>query len=402
MSAAAAVSVVFSIAVSQILVGMALTLLLITRQKIEMPPLWRPLVAYVGWTLVALLAASAPDRGLPQIKKFFIFLILLVGYTLIRRTVDSEWISRALVAAASLAAVVSIAEFAHSYVKLRNEGADFYTAYSLSRITGFMGHWMTFSGQEMLILMVLLAWLLGRTISPGMRVAGWAALGLIVAALMLGFTRGVWLGALCGSAYLLWHGRRRWLVALPVMALLFYAVSPDWMKLRLRSVVDQNDNSVLARVTMWRVGTAMVQAHPFVGVGPDGVKDNFQRYRPDAYVPDAFYGHLHNNLLQIAAERGLPGLAAFVWLLAAAMIHMFRRARAADDHGWPGAYLARGALAATIAFVVAGFSEYNFGDSEVAMLWLFLLVNGYSVGRDLPPAPGPLVEEAEPEAVAVA
>ena len=37
--------------------------------------------------------------------------------------------------------------------------------------------------------------------------------------------------------------------------------------------------------------------------------------------------HLHDNALQIAAERGLPCLALWLWLVAAAMGDAYREAR---------------------------------------------------------------------------
>jgi O-antigen ligase len=280
-------------------------------------------------------------------------------------------------------------------LRLRADGHDFYTSYTLSRITGFMGHWMTFSGQEMLVLMLLLAWLLSKPEAPRWAVtAGWCAAGAIVVALLLAFTRSVWVACFAGACYLLWKSHRRWLIALPVAVVIAYLAAPEWLQMRARSIADRNDNSVQARLLMWKAGLAMVKDRPVFGVGPDGVKYEFDRYRPDTYVPPAWYGHLHNNYVQMAAERGLPGLLLFLWLIFAALSDQWRIARQAGAR----AYLARGAVAATIALLVAGFFEYNFGDSEVAMLWLFLLVHGYTEGRQTTPAHE---EHPEPEALAV-
>src|SRR5690606_3111112 len=60
----------------------------------------------------------------------------------------------------------------------------------LARITGFMGHWMTFSGQQMLVWCAVLplAWFLGAR-------RYWLPLGLISVALVASFTRNVWVRA---------------------------------------------------------------------------------------------------------------------------------------------------------------------------------------------------------------
>jgi hypothetical protein len=44
--------------------------------------------------------------------------------------------------------------------------------------------------------------------------------------------------------------------------------------------------------------------------------------------------------------------------------------------------LALGGLASLAAFLTAGFFEYNFGDSEVLILLLFLVTAPYVVSRD--------------------
>ncbi len=370
------VAVLLSIAASQILLGLSLLAFLAALRRPQWPPFWPALAVYMGWTLVSLVLAAPVVRGLPQVRKFYIFVILVLGCTLLRRFRASDLVARALFAVASVAAVVSMVEFARTYMRLRAQGHDFYTAYSLGRITGFMGHWMTFSGQEMLVLMLLVAWL----VSGRRPLWAWAGAASIVVALLLAFTRGVWLGCLAGTVYLLWQRRRRWIVALPVAALVLYLVSPSWLQLRARSIFmlhNLEDNSVQARLLMWKAGLAMVKDRPLVGVGPDGVKYEFEHYRPDAYKPPAWYGHLHNNYLEIAAERGLPALAALVWLMAWALLDQHRLAR--RFAGRAGAYLAHGAAGATLAIIVAGFFEYNFGDSEVAMLWLFLVSHGYAV-----------------------
>ena len=93
--------------------------------------------------------------------------------------------------------------------------------------------------------------------------------------------------------------------------------------------------------------------------------------------------HLHNNVLQIAAERGLPNLAAWLWLITmgiAGTVKSFRR--------WPAGTgeraLAAGALALLVAGMTAGLFEYNFGDSEFLMLFLFAMTNPIILDRHSP------------------
>ena len=62
----------------------------------------------------------------------------------------------------------------------------------------------------------------------------------------------------------------------------------------------------------------MIQAHPWLGVGPERVGPRFEEFMPeleDGERPDAYYGHLHNIYIHYAAERGLPASLALIWFL---------------------------------------------------------------------------------------
>ena len=115
----------------------------------------------------------------------------------------------------------------------------------------------------------------------------------------------------------------------------------------------------------------MVLDKPVFGQGPGMILAAYPRYRwPEATHP--MQPHLHNNLLQVAAERGLPGLAFFLWWAFAVFAEALREARR-DAASSPGqAWAAGGALAALAAVFAAGLFEYNLGDSEVLMLVLLL------------------------------
>ena len=80
------------------------------------------------------------------------------------------------------------------------------------------------------------------------------------------------------------------------------------------------------------------------------------------------------------AERGLPGLAFFVWWAAAVFAAALREARHAAGAG--PAWAAAGALAAFAAVFVAGLFEYNLGDSEVLMLVLLLTAVPFGLARE--------------------
>ncbi len=77
--------------------------------------------------------------------------------------------------------------------------------------------------------------------------------------------------------------------------------------------------------------------------------------------------------MQIAAERGLPALAAWLWMLVVLVIDMVKRLRIPDTR-----FLAASALGCMVAMFGAGMAEYNFGDSEFLMLFLVLMTLPYA------------------------
>src|ERR1022692_282812 len=67
-----AASILFSIAISQILLGLSLASLLLSGQPLRFPPLRAPLALFFGITAIAVLASGDPRAGTPQIRKFFV------------------------------------------------------------------------------------------------------------------------------------------------------------------------------------------------------------------------------------------------------------------------------------------------------------------------------------------
>ncbi len=102
------------------------------------------------------------------------------------------------------------------------------------------------------------------------------------------------------------------------------------------------------------------------------VKHRYAIYRPPA-APRYNVPHLHNSLLQLAAERGLPALGSYLGLTIAAMVLAWRRFRREGGRRGPRADLWIGALLAILAFNVAGLFENNWGDAEVQRTALFAL-----------------------------
>jgi len=368
LAGAAAATTVVSIAYSEILLGAAfLALLLFARDQWRWPPVIWPLALWMGWTLVSLVASGHAREGLPQIRKFYVYLMLIVVYSALRTLKEASYVILGWAAGATLSSLRGFEQFVHKY--LTTPPQLFYSSYAGARITGFADHWMILSALLMMVLMFIGAKLF---FSQERRWSGLlAAAGVIVgAALILAFTKSMWVGAAAGAIWLLWS-KNKWLaVPLPVMAGVVLVLNPY-------HVLDRDREH---RAALREVGWEMIKAHPLVGVGPEEVGPQFMDYLP-ADIPrpipkEWYYQHLHNIYFHFAAERGLPALAALLWFFGQALFDFSRmlwRLPPDSETRW----ILHGAIAVIIAILVSGWGEVNIGHSQVLEMFLAVIACGY-------------------------
>ncbi|MSO19077.1 MAG: O-antigen ligase family protein [Acidobacteria bacterium] len=385
LAGGACATITISIAVSQILLAASVLAILFRRdhkrgrERGMLPATWAwPLLGFILWTALSLAFSDAPLAGLSQIKKLVLLAVIPITYTAFTRASQVDWTLRATLLTGTASAGWGLIQFVGDYRYIAAQNLPFYENYITHQITGFMSHWMTYGGQLMLLIMGVAAMIFFR--QGGQR--AWALIGfsLTSTALLAAFTRGAWLGALVGFSYLV-YSYRKWLVPLiPAGLLILYLAAPDALRKREQSIVEPgSDSSIQSRLVMARTGLAMIVAHPLFGVGPERVAPMFERYRPAGItLPPAWYGHLHNSFIHFAAERGLPALAFFVWLIVVILRANYRLTSARNA---ATAALARTAVAATLGMIVLGAFEYNFGDSEVLMLYLFFVTLPLAASR---------------------
>ena len=378
-----AAAILLSIAISQILLALAVAALLISGEKLRLPPIKLPLLLFLLGTVISLAFSADPAAGLPQIRKFFVFLELLVVFSTLRDTVLIRRLMLSWAAIGGLIAVRGLVQFAGKVREAHDLGRNFYDYYApAERLTGFMSHWMTFSGQEMFALLMLASFLFFAAAAIQRRWVWLLCAGLMALALLLGFTRSIWLATAVAGVYLCWFFRR-WLVALaPVALVLLFFLSPAAVRERITSLTKpkQGVDSNEFRVVTWRTGVRMIEQHPLLGLGPEGVKLHFAEYVPADIprpLPSGWYGHLHNIYLHYAAERGIPTMLVLMWLLLEVLFDFWRGLGALPPVRSNRRFLLHGGIAVVLATMVAGFFELNLGDSEVLTMFLVVVACGY-------------------------
>jgi O-antigen ligase len=185
--------------------------------------------------------------------------------------------------------------------------------------------------------------------------------------LLLGLTRGAWIGLAAGLLLALVVHRPRALILLPLATTLLFLALPRPVLDRAATTVDFSQAATRERLAMFEAGLAMVRDQPIFGLGPGLVQPAYAEYL-NGEGPEKI-PHLHNNIIQIAAERGVVGLLAYCAILVTAALQMYRGLRAAAHDSRPAIV---GCLMAVAGVTTAGFFEYNWGDAEV---WIVTLVS---------------------------
>jgi len=356
-----------SIAAAQILLSLTLLAWWVLKPTpIRWPGYFIPFSAFMLTTFLSLGMSADPSIGFGPVMKFALFSMGLIAAAFVTDDRRIRALTALMIIVAAVASMVAILQFGLQYAEYLATGnlADDPTI--LARITGFMGHWMTFSGQQMLVwcATVPLVFALGsrKYLIP---------LGFVGVALLLSFTRGVWLGSAAGIAVVAFYLPKRQLIQLLIpISVVALLASPLIVHRISRSFLEGGFAPDEARFAYLDVGVRMIQDHPLFGVGPERIAVEFPNYYQGDDLENFFYGHLHNNFLQIGAERGLLCLAAFAWLLFSLGKDFIRRT--ASKQGLEKGIAVSG-LSVLVAFIVAGLFEYNFGDSEVLMLFVFLV-----------------------------
>jgi O-antigen ligase len=369
-----AAAVLVSIAAAETFLAMACVAAIVRRpHPVVLPSYVIPLCVFMAATILALFMSPQPEAGAGAVRKFVLFTMGLLAANL----VTTPWRARvsigvllSVAAATSLYALVQFGSAYWNYLSTRQLADD---PTVLARITGFMGHWMTFSGEQLLV------WCAAVPAMLVLKRRWMIALSLVGAAIVLSFTRSVWLGAAVAFGVVALSMPRRLLLNLALPVVILGAAASGLIVHRLAySFQEERFGPDAARIELFIGGVRMITDHPLFGVGPERIRTEFPRYYRGNDIANAnfYYGHLESNVVQLAAERGLLCLAAFLWFvfeIYRSLIAMLKTAGA--ETRW----VTLSALSALTGFIVSGFFAYNFGDSEVLLLLLFIVSIPYGL-----------------------
>jgi len=261
------------------------------------------------------------------------------------------------------------------------------------RATGFFGQWTTYGESLQLIGSLIVGLFIALPKKRSRRGVLLALAGVgIIGALALTVTRASWL-SFAVSAALITALTLRPKVLLIVGACALPLILAGLFLLQQKRNVgffDRRDASTAWRETIWREGFNLLISKPrhlLVGVGMDSIKGHWREWGlfDNGRLP---WGHMHSNYLQIALERGVPALIVWLILMGIYARTLWRTLRRVSKENWIERGIVLGALGGLLGFMISGLVHYNWGDSEVVMI--FYLIMGLSflvVRRDTLVAP---------------
>ena len=328
-------------------------------------PLDVPLLILLIMTLVGLAAAYDPARSLPKVCGLLLGVALFYAMVNGIRTRRGLWLAAGLILAGGAAMAAASLVGAHwagrkSPLLFPFLSAVYERAPTLLR--GIPRAERGFNANQVAgaltlfvpLAAVLLLHALRRRSLPAwlhvLRTLGLAAvLGLTAFTLLLTQSRmacvAVSLALLLSGATLGRWPRRVVLVLLLVGIGLLAYYGPERVGQALFGVPNleslAEETSWVGRVEIWRRSLRVIQDHPLTGIGFDTLFPVIHARYPTFLIPagrDAT--HAHNLFLQTGLDLGLPGLAAFAWLLLAfgwMMAQVWRRTSLPADGDADGA-----------------------------------------------------------------
>jgi putative inorganic carbon (hco3(-)) transporter len=330
------------------------------------------MLAMLGILALSLIRAPSYREGLPELLKWVQVLALYLAVVALLPRDRAGWLAAALLVAGVMQALLGLYQF------LTQTGPEpfillgrFMRAYGAFRqpnpYAGYLG-----LVAPLAISLALWAWTSRQRTT--LRLALAAAAVVISLGLLVSWSRGAWLAfGAAVAVVVLAHTRRAAPVAIVLAALVTLVLIvfggadllPASIAGRLgelreyvgliditRTEVTDANFSVIERLAHWQAALDMWRDHLWLGVGAGNYAVVYENYNLPRWYEAL--GHAHNVYLNFAAEAGLLGLLAYLWLWLASLWQALRAAASGDRFT---AAIGAGVLGALVAASVHNFFD---------------------------------------------
>jgi len=339
---------------------LSLVLLWICRHDpaLRTPFKW-PILIFLGIVILASAMGVRPEKSFSKINRFIILgLALSIPFIFVKRSPNS---SRSLERLIVLFMVGIAIKAAYDFVRVPTAlkfGTPLFE-------TGNM--------RDPQFYLVAICLVTGMIISKGWHLNYIpTATGLLLAAggMVIHFKRGAWAAVLGGLAVMTLASRRWRPLGIAAILLLVLLVNPS-VRERLWQLQREFNPENGGRLALWtEIAPVIIPQHP-LGMGWKAVRhEDFTAISSNV---EPKLNHLHNNLLQVTLELGWAGLMAWLFWMGSVIVVFWKSYRKLSLVDSKLAGVALGGLGAFAGLLFDGLVEYNFGDSEIFMMMVFLM-----------------------------
>ena len=151
LTVAGAAALLVSIAIAELLLVTAMVVWVVWQPRSpRLPSYFIPMCGFIAATLVSL--GLSPDPAVNWgLRKTFLFTMAILAPTFVTTTNRARTAVATLTAVASVTSAYGLVQFLIKYLRFTTTQQLGDDPTILARITGFMGHWMTFSGEQLLV-----------------------------------------------------------------------------------------------------------------------------------------------------------------------------------------------------------------------------------------------------------
>jgi putative inorganic carbon (HCO3(-)) transporter len=321
------------------------------------PPLSLPLLLFLGVLLLSSLSAISLQHSLKEMVKWVEVLALYVMAANELGEQETYLLVAVMLGTGALAALQGIYQF------LFQVGPEGFVLFGrFMRAYGTFEQPNPYAGYLGLTLPIALGVVMAGVLTMTGRARIWWLIwaggcgALMLAALIMSWSRGAWLGFAAAVAVMILalvvrKGRGAVLLVVAVLLVFYLLLAMGVMRVppvvaerfsdllpyagisdvRGAEVTDANF-AVLERMAHWQSALAMWTDHPWLGVGIGNYEPAYGSYALPQWTEPL--GHAHNYYLNIAAESGLLGLVAYLLLWGAALLGAWRATQRSRGIAW--------------------------------------------------------------------
>lgn len=378
----------FSIAVAQVSLGLSLILFIFVSIVKRYNPFPRTVKwfylfigLYIFWMLVTALLGKTPYRSAFIIKEEWLFCAVPIGIYLLRKEAYRKKIITAFAVGVGLFSLYGILQhFTGIYWPKKEPPLP---AYDFGYIVkGTLPHSLTFGNYYGTAAAFFSAYLLMgiKGLSKREKIFIGTASALAVLATIFSYSRGPILGLLiCFIVLGIVLGKKALLYSLGIIVVIAVTVTATYSGLgdhiRTSTEKELNLNNPAGRIFIWNNTLKIIKKNPVFGVGQGNFKVEYARNLGEDIPAYRKYAHAHNDLLNIAAVAGLPGMLFFGGIWGAAFVYFWAGFRnkgqfSGRNHFFGAAFLG------SLMFFISSATEATFADEEVRQMLMFVWAVG--------------------------